>query len=251
MLLQDKRAVVTGAGSGIGRAVALGLAREGAAVACADWNAAGAGETAAKIRELGGEALSLRVDVADEQSVQQLADEVLSDRRGVQILVNFAGITHRVGIDGLAPAEWDRMLDIHLRGTYLCCRAFAAALRKGGGAILNMSSMFGRSGRDDGAHYAAAKAGIIGLTHSLARELGKHGVRVNALAPGPVDTPITRQGLTEEEFLEKAEQWRSRIPLGRIGAPEDLVGPSLFLVSDLSDWMTGVILPVNGGMYLS
>lgn len=251
MLLQGKRAVVTGAGSGIARAIALGFAREGTAIAAADVNAAAAEKTAAAIREFGGQAMSVRVDVADEYSVQQMADQVLADPRGVQILVNFAGVTHRVDLDHLDPANWDRMLAIHLKGTYLCCRAFAAALRKSGGAILNMSSMFGQTGRDDGAHYAAAKAGIIGLTHSLAREMAKDGVRVNALAPGPVDTPITRQGLSEEEFQRKAEQWKSRIPLGRIGAPEDLVGPSLFLVSDLSAWMTGVILPVNGGMYLS
>ncbi|HLC26444.1 MAG TPA: SDR family NAD(P)-dependent oxidoreductase [bacterium] len=251
MLLQGKRAVVTGAGSGIARAVALGFARQGAAIVVADVNAAAAEKTATAIREFGGDALSVPVDVADESSVQRMAEQVLSDPRGVQILVNFAGVTHRVDFDHLDSANWDRMVAIHLKGTYLCCQAFTQALREQGGAILNMSSMFGQEGRNDGAHYAAAKAGIMGLTRALAREMGKDQVRVNALAPGPVDTPITRGGLSEEEFRKKAEGWKSRIPLGRIGVPEDLVGPSLFLVSDLSVWMTGVILPVNGGMYLS
>jgi len=192
--------------------------------------------------------LSVPVDVADESSVQRMAEQVLSDPRGVQILVNFAGVTHRVDFDHLDSANWDRMVAIHLKGTYLCCQAFTQALREQGGAILNMSSMFGQEGRNDGAHYAAAKAGIMGLTRALAREMGKDQVRVNALAPGPVDTPITRGGLSEEEFRKKAEGWKSRILLGRIGVPEDLVGPSLFLVSDLSAWMTGVILPVDGGV---
>lgn len=217
----------------------------------AEVNGPAAEGAAASIRQTGGDAVAIQVDVSDEPSVRRLAEQVLSDQRGVQILVNFAGITERTDFDRLDPAGWDRMLSVHLKGTYLCCRAFSASLRRQGGAVLNMSSMFGRAGRHDGAHYAAAKAGIIGLTHSLAREWGKDGVRVNALAPGPVDTPITRGGLSDEEFEGKAEGWRSRIPLGRIGVPEDLVGPSLFLISDMSAWLTGVILPVNGGMYLS
>ena len=241
--LAEKRALVTGAGAGIGRATALRLAAEGALVACLDLNGATAEATAAAIAQAGGTALALSGDVASEADVDAAFGAVEAAWGPVEIAVNNAGAVHQAPFNELTAGDWDRMIAIHLRGVFLCCRrAIGPMYAAGAGSIVNMASHLGQKGGADLAHYSAAKAGIIGLTKALAREASPRGVRVNAVAPGPINTELV-MGLSEDWRAAKAAE----LPLGRFGEPEDVAATVAFLASDDARIYVGQTLGPNSG----
>ena len=238
-------ALVTGAGRGIGRQIALALAAAGADVAINDF----AGEEhcrrlAAEIEVLGRRALVVMGDVGDEEAVNAMVERVESELGPLGILVNNAGITRDNVVMMMSAADFDAVVRTHLRGTFLLSKAAARRMfRRRQGSIINVSSVVGRRGNAGQANYAAAKAGVIGLTKSLAKELGGRGVRVNAIAPGYIDTPMT-QALPEQARNAIVEA----TPLRSIGQPADVAHAALFLASPLAKFITGAVLPVDGGL---
>jgi NAD(P)-dependent dehydrogenase (short-subunit alcohol dehydrogenase family) len=242
--LEQRIAIVTGAGQGIGRAIALGLAREGARVAIADLNEASANTVKNEIEASGGRALVIRTDVSNEDSVQAMVERSLQEFGRVDILVNNAGIFPTSPVEGMSEEDWDRVIGTNLVGAFLCARAVVPKfLEQGTGRIISITSGRAFQGAKNGAHYAASKAGIIGFSKSLALELAPHGITVNVICPGITDTAQPRGHQTEEQIYAQGQ----RIPLGRIGQPEDLVGPAVFLASDAAAFITGQTLLVNGG----
>jgi 3-oxoacyl-[acyl-carrier protein] reductase len=246
-LLTGRVAFVTGAGSGIGRAIARRFAEEGADIAAVDLNETAAAETADGVRALGRRAEAVRADVAVPSEVEAAAERTRAALGRIDILVNNAGLTRDVTIRKMTDDDWDRVIDVHLKGTFLCTRAVAARIRDGGrgGAIVNMSSISGKIGNFGQANYAAAKAGIVALTKVTAREYARYGIRANAIQPGLIDTPMIRA--MGDELL------KARIgdtPLGRIGRPEEIANVALFLASDLASFVTGAVIEVTGGRYL-
>ncbi len=243
--LSGKIALVTGAGRGIGREIALALAAAGAAVAVNDF----AGEDACRdvVREveaLGVKAIVAMADVGDEEGVAAMVDRVEAELGPLGIVVNNAGITRDNVVMLMSPDEFDGVVRTHLRGTFLVSKAAARKmLRRREGSIVNISSVVGRRGNAGQANYAAAKAGIIGLTKSLARELGPRTIRVNAVAPGYIDTAMT-QALADDVRQVIVDN----TPLKSIGQPSDVANAVLFLASPLSRYITGCTLPVDGGL---
>ena len=267
--LSGRVAVVTGGGSGIGRAIARRFAAEGARVAVADIAREGAERVAAEIRETGGGAIAVPTDVADSAQVDALFARVVKEWKTVDILSNNAGIgelspalrsrleeaatgmfaggpRRSLGVTSrMDDAEWRRMVEIHLFGTFYCTRAALRIMEEGGGgAIVNMASVAGLAGIPGSAHYGAAKAGIIGFTKSVALEVGGGNIRVNAIAPGWIDTPMTADA---PPMLQQMVLMRT--PLGRTGSPDDIAAVALFLVSDESSFVTGQVVSPNGGLY--
>lgn len=237
-------ALVTGAASGIGRACACVLAESGARVAAVDINGPGAEETASRCKG----AAAFACDVSDPAQVTALAEVVMARFGRVDILVLAAGIiAYTPGIGGVSLEAWDRVLDVNLRGTFLVCQAFIEGMKaRRYGRIITFASLAARvGGLEAGIHYAASKAGIIGLTRTLAREAGPYGITVNAVAPGIILTPpVVRQvGDHEEAYIRQ-------IPLRRLGQPEDVSHAVLFLASPLADYITGIVLDINGGQYM-
>ncbi len=236
-----RAAVVTGAGRGIGEAIARTLAAAGYPVVLGDQSAE-VNTVAAGIRASGGVAQAVLGDVADPGHAQALMDAA-DAIGGIGILVNNAGILMQSPFESISIADWDRMISVHLRGTFLCCSvAVPRMLRLGGGTIVNMASQLGQKGAVELAHYAAAKAGIIGFTKSLALELSKKNIRVNAVAPGPINTPLT---------LSASSAWRdaklAELPLGMFGEPQDVANTVAFLVSDSARLYVGQTLGPNSG----
>lgn len=243
--LEGKVGIVTGAGSGNGRALAIGLAEAGAAVCAADIDLQGAEETAESIRSAGGRAIAAAVNVADRASALALVDRTVGEFGRLDILVNNAGIMNRDPLLELVEAEFDRVLDINLKGPLFCTQAAAAAMiRSGGGSVINIVSTITEMGAANMAAYAASKGGLKALTKAMAVELAPHKIRVNGISPGVTRTGINREQLARPEVVD---HWLGRIPLGRIGSPEDHVGPAVLLASDASSWMTGEIIYVEGG----
>jgi 3-oxoacyl-[acyl-carrier protein] reductase len=246
--LAGKVAIVTGGAQGIGRAFALRFASEGAQVAVADLNSEKAQAVAAEIQALGGESMSVAVDVADDESARAMAQEVSARFGRIDALVNNASIfsTIRMGpFEEITPQEWRALIEVNLTGSFFCCQAVAPALRAaGGGAIVNISSGTVLMGRAGYAHYVTSKAGIIGMTRALANELGGDGVRVNSIMPGSVETEVPRDTVTPEQ----AKAIVSRQALARRLRPEDIVGTAVFLASDEAALMTGQSLVVDGGV---
>ena len=243
MRLAGHRAVVTGAGAGIGRAVALRLAAEGAKVVAQDLDAAAAERTAEATRDAGGEAVAASGDVAEEAGVERAFAACEAAFGPATLVVNNAGIVQQARLVDLAPTDWDRMIAVHLRGAFLGCRrALPAMLEAGSGAIVNVASQLGQIGGMELAHYSAAKAGIIGLTKALAREVSGAGVRVNAVAPGPINTELV---------LALSEDWRrakaAQLPLGRFGEPEEVAATVAFLASGDASLYVGQTLGPNAG----
>jgi NAD(P)-dependent dehydrogenase (short-subunit alcohol dehydrogenase family) len=248
MRLSGKHAIVTGAGSGIGRAVALGFAREGAGVVAADVDPDRAGETAQAIEAAGGLALAVQVDVSDRASVDALLAAALARFARIDILFNNAGVSSRAPFLEMTEAEWDRVLGTNLKGQFLVGQAVARHMveRGGGGSIINTSSQLAEGvANPRSAHYLASKGGSRMLTRGMAVDLAPHNIRVNALAPGVTVTNLTRQRLEDDA------EWRrialERVPMGRFGEPDDLVGACIFMASDESRYMTGATLVVDGG----
>jgi 3-oxoacyl-[acyl-carrier protein] reductase len=236
-------AIVTGAGSGIGRATALRLARDGFSVVCNDIFEERAAAVAAEIAAAGGTAVAIAGDVSDEASVAALEAGTRAAFGPCTLLVNNAGHVHQARFVDLTAADFDRMFAVHVRGTFLCTRAVLPdMLAKGSGVIVNIASQLGQIGGVELSHYCGAKAAIIGMTKSLAREISKQGVRVNAVAPGPINTPLARS-LSEEWRRAKAAE----LPLGRFGEPEDVAATVAFLASDEAKIFVGQTLGPNSG----
>jgi 3-oxoacyl-[acyl-carrier protein] reductase len=247
MRLSTKVAIVTGAGQGIGRAISLGLAREGARVVVADINKRGAESVAAELEKAGGQALSCHVDVSKVDSVDELKETTLQRFGSIDILVNNAGIYPVCSLAEMAEEVWDRVIDTNLGGNFLCSRAVVPYMRSAkAGRIISVSSTIAYKGAKNGAHYAASKGGIIGFVKALARELAPDGITVNAICPGVTDTAQPRGHRSEEELLSQAKN----IPLGRIGEAEDMAGPVVFLASDAAAYITGQALMVTGGGFM-
>jgi 3-oxoacyl-[acyl-carrier protein] reductase len=244
--LQGRIALVTGAAQGIGRAIALELSKAGATVALADINEVKLAQVAAEIEAAGGQAAVFRIDVSNEESIGAGAKAVLGRFGKVEILVNNAGITRDGLMLRMKRADWDLVLDINLTGAFLLTQALLSPMLKNRwGRIVNMASVVGRAGQAGQVNYAASKAGLIGLTRSMAREFASRGITVNAVAPGFIETPMTAV-LTEEQSAAMLTQ----IPLGRRGTDQDIANAVKFLASDDASYITGHVLDVNGGMFM-
>ena len=241
----NRTAVVTGGASGIGRAIVLRLARDGADAAILDLDAVGAERVAAEVRALGRRALATTVDVVDPRSVAAAVERVHADLGPARILVNDAGIADFTPLLQMTEAGWDRMLAVHLKGTFNCTRAFLPdMLTAGFGRVINIASVAGLRGAPGLTHYSAAKAGIIGFTKALAAEVGAQGVTVNAIAPGLIDTPLLRRSAMPEAFIDAIVK---QTPVGRIGRPDDIAAACAYLASDEASFCTGQVLSPNGG----
>ena len=247
MRLQGKVAVVTGGAQGIGRAIALGLGREGAKVVVADLQADKAKGVAGELSALGAEGLAVEVNVASELSVKQLASETFNRFGRVDVLVNDAGIYLKAPVVNITEEDWDRTINVNLGGNFFCSRAFIPSMRKQqSGRIISVASGIAHYGAKEFAPYAASKAAIIGFVKSLAREVGHDGITVNALCPGAANTAMPRTHRSEEELMQRL---RSN-PLGHVLEPEDFVGPVVFLASDAASYITGQSINVNCGSYM-
>ena len=246
MRLADQVAIVTGGGSGIGRAISLLFAAEGARVVAADLVPERAQETAALIAEAGGQAIGVEVDVSKADLVAKMVASATDAFGRVDILVNNAGLSVGNTILDFDEAAWDLNLDVVLKSVYLCSRAVLPGMReRRQGVILNISSVNGLTAVGEAA-YSAAKAGMINLTANMALHFGADGIRVNCVAPGSIRTPIWGERVKRDpQVFEKIAKW---YPLGRVGEPEDVAEAALFLCSDAASWITGVTLPVDGGL---
>jgi 3-oxoacyl-[acyl-carrier protein] reductase len=247
MRLENKVAVVTGAAQGIGRAVALGMGREGAKVVLADLQAEKAHSVANELQGLGAQALALEVNVASESSVKRMAKSAFVFNR-VDILVNVAGIYYpKASVVDLTEEDWDRTIDINVGSNFLCCREFVPAMRaQKSGRIISLASGIGHYGMRQFAHYAASKAAVMGFVKSLAREVGPDGITVNAICPGSANTAMPRQHRSEEEVMARLRS----TPLPHVLEPEDIAGAILFLASDAAAYITGQSYDINCGSYM-
>lgn len=246
MRLQDQVAIVTGGGSGIGEAIAMRFADEGAKLVIADREGLRADRVAAAIGVTGGKAIALTVDVANGESVQAMAAAVLAHYGHVAILVNNAAISQGDDILTIDEATWDLNLAIVLKSVYLCSKAvLPGMLAQRKGAIVNIASVNGLTGLGE-EPYSAAKAGVINLTRNMAIKYGQHNVRVNVICPGTIQTPIWAARVAEDpQIFDKLSRW---YPLGRVGQPEDVAKAALYLASDDAAWVTGTTLNVDGGL---
>ncbi|OGD16605.1 short-chain dehydrogenase [Candidatus Atribacteria bacterium RBG_19FT_COMBO_35_14] len=244
MNLVDKVAIVTGAGRGIGKAIAIALAREGANVIVNDIDIQTAEEVVKEIKSLGWKALAIRVDVSDSKEVNQMVQLALKKFKRVDILVNNAAIIKRGSIEDLTEEDWDKVIDVNLKGAFNCMKAVVGIMKKQRyGKIVNISSIAGKIGDLASAPcYGASKAGMICLAKSLARELAAYNINVNVVAPHAIKTDMSK-----EWSEEKRKNIVANIPLGRMGEPEDIAEAVAFLVSDKAKFITGEVLDVNGG----
>ena len=245
-VLSEQVAVVTGAGRGIGRAIALRFAKAGAHVACVSRTAENAEKVAGEIRSTGAKAWSYAVDVADPKAVTAAAEKILAEAGRVDILVNNAGVTRDGLLMRMSEEDWDTVLNTNLRGAFSFTKAFSRGfIKQRSGRIINIASVIGLIGNAGQCNYAASKAALIGLTKSVARELASRGITCNALAPGFIETDMTSviNDQMRKELLEK-------IPLNTLGQPEDIAEAALFLASPSARYITGQVLTVDGGMVM-
>ena len=242
--LTNQVAVVTGAGRGIGQAIALKLAAAGADIACVDLKLEFCAETVQKVQGLGRKAWAFAANVSDAASVEATAEQILTTAGKVDILVNNAGITKDGLLMRMSEADWDAVLDVNLKGTFLFTKALVRSfLKQRSGRIVNIASVIGLIGNAGQCNYGASKAGVIGFTKSCAREVASRGITVNAIAPGFIQTPMTDK-LTQEQKDGIIKQ----VPLASLGQPEDVAAAVLFFASPGARYITGQVLPVDGGM---
>ena len=246
MELAGRVALVTGAAQGIGKAISLLLAKQGADIVVSDVNLEKATETAKEIETMGRKAMAVRVDVSKLEDVDQMVDAILKQLGKIDILVNNAGITRDKLILRMSEEDWDAVLNVNLKGTFNCTRAVVRHMAKQRyGKIVSIASVTGEMGNAGQVNYAASKAGVIGLTKTIAREFAQRGINVNAVAPGYIQTPMT------DVLPEKVkEELKRLIPMDRLGQPGDVAEAVLFLVSERSSYITGQVLNVNGGIYM-
>lgn len=247
MELKDLVAVVTGAGKGIGKAIAEKFFTEGAWIALWDIDLSLAKSVVASLDSSGQRTMAIKADITNEIEVTKAVSEVISRFNRIDILVNNAGISHHKPIEEMTLEIFESVMKVNLTGTFLCCRAVTPVMkRQGRGKIVNIASLGGRTGRPGvGVNYAASKAGVIGLTQTLARELGPSGIYVNAIAPGPILTEQTKQ-YPAEVF----ETWNVGRAIQKDGLPEDVAETAVFLASSRSDWVAGVTIDLNGGILI-
>jgi len=247
MNLSKRVAIVTGSGQGIGREIAMTLAEHGASVVISDINTTSANEVAAEIVARNGKSIAITADVTVQEEVASLVDQTVSSFGQIDILVNNAGITRDTLLMRMSSTDWDQVLAINLKGAFLCTQAVVRhMLKQRWGRIINIASVVGLIGNAGQANYAAAKAGLIGLTKSTAREVAARGVTANAIAPGFIDTGMTRKlsDNAKQEFLRQ-------IPLGYAGLPKDVANAVAFLASEEAHYITGHVLNVDGGMVMT
>ncbi|HTF94295.1 MAG TPA: SDR family NAD(P)-dependent oxidoreductase [Verrucomicrobiae bacterium] len=247
MKLKGKVAFVTGFGSGLGRAIAVMFAQEGAAVAGTSKTAAKGLETVALIEQAGGKALFRAGDVANSAEMKALIDATVKEFGGLDILVNSAGVRTNGSITEITEEDWDRTLDANLKGVFIASRLAIPEMKKrGGGVILHIGARSGMIGQGGRAAYCASKGGMVTLTEAMAMDHAKDNIRVNCICPGPTRTPMV-----DTSTPEKLARYRTRVPIGRIGEPEDIAYAAVFLASDQASMVTAAILPVDGGMRLT
>jgi 3-oxoacyl-[acyl-carrier protein] reductase len=246
MSLSGRVALVTGASQGIGRTCALRLAKEGATVGVAARNQDKLNELVAEITAAGGKASAFALDVADEEQVKSTVKAIIAQLGKIDILVNNAGITRDQLVMRMKRADWDAVLQTNLTSAYLCIQqVIGSMLKQRWGRIINITSVFGQMGQAGQANYSASKAGLIGLTMAIAREVGSRSITCNAVAPGFIETAMT--AVLSDEFKQTAVK---QIPLGRVGSSEDVAAAVAFLASDNASYITGHVLNVNGGMLM-
>lgn len=244
MKLENKVAVITGGAQGIGRTVAVGMARDGARVVIADLQGEKTKSVARELQTLGAEAIAVEVDVASEASVKKLAEQTFNRFGRVDILVNDAGVYLKSPVVAKSEEDWDKTINVNLGGNFLCVRAFVPAMRKQkSGRIISLASSIANTGAREFADYAASKAGIIGFVKALARELGPDGITVNAICPGSANTSMPRSHRSEEDVMARLRA----TPLGHVLEPEDIAGSILFLASDAAAYITGQAYNINCG----
>jgi 3-oxoacyl-[acyl-carrier protein] reductase len=246
MSLSGRVALVTGASQGIGRACALKLAAQGAAIAAAARNKEKLDELVKEIAAAGGKAEAFSLDVGDEDQIKTVFKAAIARLGKIDILVNNAGITRDQLVMRMKRADWDAVINTNLTSAYLCTQqAISSMLKQRWGRIINITSVFGQTGQAGQANYASSKAGLIGLTMALAREVASRNITCNAVAPGFIETPMT--AVLNDEFKQTAVKM---IPLGRVGTPEDVANAVAFLASEQASYITGHVLNVNGGMLM-
>lgn len=244
--LSDKIAVVTGAGRGIGRAIALAYANEGADVVCVSRTQENSEKVAEEVRQLGQKAWAMAVDVSDTASVESAAKQILADCGKVDILVNNAGVTRDTLLMRMSEEDWDTVLDTNLKGAFLFHKAFARAfMKQRAGRIINLASVVGLTGNAGQCNYAASKAGLIGFTKSIAKEMAPRGINVNAIAPGFIQTDMT--AVLSDDVKDTVLK---NIPLGSLGQAEDIAAAAVFLAGNGGRYITGQVLTVDGGMVM-
>jgi 3-oxoacyl-[acyl-carrier protein] reductase len=243
MRLKGKVSIVTGSGQSIGQATAFKFAAEGAKVVVCDINAAAMEDTVAKIEAAGGTSLGYRIDVTKKAEIEAMVKDVMARWGRIDVLVNNAGIIQDGQLSKMTDEQFDRVININLKGTYLCARAVVdIMIAQGAGVILNASSIVGVYGNFGQTNYAASKFGVIGMAKSWAKELGRKGIRVNAVCPGFIDTPILAP--MPEKVIEAMKQ---KVPLGRLGKPEEIANVYAFLASDEASYINGAVIEVSGG----
>ena len=248
-VLGGRIALVTGAGQGNGKAIAKGLAKAGANVVVTDLNDENAKAVAAEIEAAGGKAVAYKLDVTSRDACQALASTVADEVGNIDILVNNAGIIIREGLDSpKVVSNLERTLDVNVMGTFLPTHAWLGALKETQGVVINVASIAASSGIPNVVGYSPSKAAVKLMTQAFAVELAKEGVRVNAIAPGVIETPMTSY---TREAPERLDKFMLRTPMARVGQPEELVGPVVFLASSMASYVTGVTLPVDGGFLAS
>ncbi|MFZ4616876.1 MAG: SDR family NAD(P)-dependent oxidoreductase [Rectinemataceae bacterium] len=247
-MLKNKVAVVTGAGQGLGKAIAESLAEKGSSVAIVDIKLPEARSVAEEITRSGGKAIAVGADVSKVEDIRRMVRETVAAFSGIDILVNNAGILHQTAIEDITEEEWDRMMAVNLKSVFFSMQQVLPSMKsRGSGRIISISSLAGRmGGYANGVAYSASKAGIIGLTRAVARRLASFGITVNAIAPGTTETDIIKS-----LSVEQIDMLKEAIPLKRLGRPDNVSELVAFLCTDAADFITGAVIDVNGGIYMA